>query len=73
LIKPQFELGPKAVTRAGLVKDAALYPLLEARAREACAELGWQVHGYFESTITGGDGNKEFFLWATAEAQEQSR
>jgi 23S rRNA (cytidine1920-2'-O)/16S rRNA (cytidine1409-2'-O)-methyltransferase len=35
--------------------------------------LGWQVHGYFESTITGGDGNKEFFLWATAEAQEQSR
>ena len=73
LIKPQFELGPKAVTRAGLVKDAALYPLLEARAREACAGLGWPVQGYFESTITGGDGNKEFFLWATAEAQEQSR
>ena len=49
----------------GLVKDAAQYPLLEARAREACAQLGWQVRGYFESPITGGDGNKEFFLWAS--------
>jgi len=24
------------------------------------------VRGYFESAITGGDGNKEFFLWAQA-------
>jgi 23S rRNA (cytidine1920-2'-O)/16S rRNA (cytidine1409-2'-O)-methyltransferase len=65
LIKPQFEVGPKHVARGGLVKDAAQYPLLEARAREACARLGWQVRGYFESPITGGDGNKEFFLWAS--------
>lgn len=66
LIKPQFELGPKALGRGGLVKDAAQYPLLETRAREAATALGWQVRGYFESAITGGDGNKEFFLWAAA-------
>jgi len=65
LIKPQFEVGPKHVSRGGLVKDAAQYPLLETRAREACAALGWRVNGYFESAIHGGDGNKEFFLWAT--------
>lgn len=64
LIKPQFELGPQAVGRGGLVKDQALYPQLETRAREAAAALSWTVHGYFESPITGGDGNTEFFLWA---------
>ena len=64
LVKPQFELGPQAVGRGGLVKDASLYPQLEARAREAAAALGWTVRDYFESPITGGDGNTEFFLWA---------
>lgn len=64
LIKPQFEVGPKHVARGGLVKDAAQYPLLEARARESCAALGLAVLGYFDSAIAGGDGNREFFLWA---------
>ncbi|MDC8784626.1 TlyA family RNA methyltransferase [Roseateles koreensis] len=65
LIKPQFELGPKAVARGGLVKDASQYPRLEAKAREACAAAGLTVRDYFDSPITGGDGNREFFLWAT--------
>ena len=65
LIKPQFEVGPKHVSRGGLVKDRAQFPLLEMRAREACAALGWRVDGYFESAIHGGDGNTEFFLWAS--------
>ena len=64
LIKPQFELGPKAVARGGLVKDVSQYPLLQAKAREACAAVGLSVRDYFDSSITGGDGNKEFFLWA---------
>jgi len=74
LIKPQFELGPKAVSRGGLVKDAAQYPLLETRSREVCASLGLRVKGYFDSAITGGDGNKEFFLWAqrSPEGKEQA-
>ena len=69
LVKPQFELGPKAVGRGGLVKDSALYPQLQAQAREACAALGWAVRDYFQSPITGGDGNTEFFLWAQAPEQ----
>ena len=70
LIKPQFELGPKHVGRGGLVKDLAQFPVLEENARKAAAALGWQVHDYFESAISGGDGNQEFFLWASARIEE---
>jgi 23S rRNA (cytidine1920-2'-O)/16S rRNA (cytidine1409-2'-O)-methyltransferase len=65
LIKPQFELGPQALGKGGLVRDAADYPRLEARARLACTALGLRVLDYFDSPITGGDGNREFFLCAT--------
>jgi 23S rRNA (cytidine1920-2'-O)/16S rRNA (cytidine1409-2'-O)-methyltransferase len=65
LIKPQFELGPQALDKRGVVKDDTDYPRLEARARLACTALGLRVLDYFDSPITGGDGNREFFLWAT--------
>lgn len=65
LVKPQFELGPQAIGKGGLVKDEADYPRLEARARLACTALGLKVLDYFDSPITGGDGNREFFLWAS--------
>jgi 23S rRNA (cytidine1920-2'-O)/16S rRNA (cytidine1409-2'-O)-methyltransferase len=64
LIKPQFELGPQAIGKGGLVKDESDYPKLEARARLTCTALGLKVLGYFDSPITGGDGNREFFLHA---------
>ncbi len=64
LVKPQFELGPQAIGKGGLVKDPSLYPVLEQQARDAAAALGWSVQGWFDSPITGGDGNREFFLWA---------
>ncbi|MFN3860815.1 MAG: TlyA family RNA methyltransferase [Roseateles sp.] len=65
LIKPQFELGPQALGKGGLVKDEADFPALEARVRLACTALGLKVLDYFDSPITGGDGNREFFLHAT--------
>ena len=65
LIKPQFELGPQALGKGGLVKDPADYAKLEGRVRLACTALGLRVLDYFDSPITGGDGNREFFLWAT--------
>jgi len=64
LIKPQFELGKKALNKGGLVKDPKQYAELEARARDAIAPLKLTLRDYFESPITGGDGNTEFFLWA---------
>lgn len=68
LVKPQFELQPVDIGKGGLVKDAASYPRVERRIRETCAEVGLTVRDYFASAIDGGDGNKEFFVWATPAA-----
>ena len=65
LVKPQFELQPGQVGKGGIVKDAAMYLLVEQRLRGACAELGLKVTHWFDSPITGGDGNREFFTAAT--------
>jgi 23S rRNA (cytidine1920-2'-O)/16S rRNA (cytidine1409-2'-O)-methyltransferase len=64
LVKPQFELQPGQVGKGGIVKDAAMYPIVEQRLRECCAELGLEVTHWFDSPIEGGDGNREFFICA---------
>lgn len=65
LVKPQFELQPGQVGKGGIVKDADMYRIVEQRLREACAGLGLKVTHWFDSPITGGDGNREFFICAT--------
>jgi 23S rRNA (cytidine1920-2'-O)/16S rRNA (cytidine1409-2'-O)-methyltransferase len=64
LVKPQFELQPGDIGKGGLVKDAAAYARVEQRLREACAAQGLQVRAWLDSAITGGDGNREFFVQA---------
>jgi 23S rRNA (cytidine1920-2'-O)/16S rRNA (cytidine1409-2'-O)-methyltransferase len=64
LVKPQFELQPGQVGKGGIVKDAALYAFVEQRIRDCYAELGLNVLGWYDSPITGGDGNREFFVYA---------
>lgn len=66
LVKPQFELQPGQVGKGGIVKDAAFYPLIEQRLRDACTALGLNVTAWFDSPIEGGDGNREFFICASA-------
>lgn len=62
LVKPQFELQPGQVGKGGIVRDAALYAVVEQRLRTSCAELGLQVAAWLDSPVAGGDGNREFFL-----------
>ena len=64
LVKPQFELQPGDLAKGGIVKDAALYEKVETRIRASYAQAGLTVKNYFESPITGGDGNREFFVHA---------
>jgi 23S rRNA (cytidine1920-2'-O)/16S rRNA (cytidine1409-2'-O)-methyltransferase len=64
LVKPQFELQPVDIGKGGLVKSEASYPRVEQRIREACAGQRLAVRDYFASPIDGGDGNREFFVWA---------
>ncbi|GLS04188.1 hemolysin A [Chitiniphilus shinanonensis] len=62
LVKPQFEVGPHALGKGGIVRDAALYPQVETRIRAAAEAAGFAVLDYFDSPIAGGDGNREFFI-----------
>jgi len=64
LVKPQFELGPGGVDRRGVVRDAGRFDAVQAAVRRAAADAGWSVDDWFESPIRGGDGNREFFLYA---------
>ena len=72
LVKPQFELQPQDIGKRGLVKDAASYARVEARIREACAAHALAVRDWFASPIEGGDGNREFFVWAQPIVLEQA-
>jgi 23S rRNA (cytidine1920-2'-O)/16S rRNA (cytidine1409-2'-O)-methyltransferase len=64
LIKPQFEVG-RGGTKRGVVRDPA-------RHRAVCGDIaafvgaqGWTVAGILASPISGGDGNREFFIGAS--------
>ncbi len=70
LVKPQFELQPEQLAKGGIVRDAALYATVEQRIRSACAACGLTVRDYFDSAITGGDGNREFFVFAEHDADQ---
>jgi 23S rRNA (cytidine1920-2'-O)/16S rRNA (cytidine1409-2'-O)-methyltransferase len=69
LVKPQFELQPEHIGKGGLVKDDSLYARVEQRIRDACAAHRLIVRDWFPSLIAGGDGNQEFFVWATSPLQ----
>lgn len=64
LAKPQFELQPGQLGKGGIVRDESLYPVVEQRLRQACSDAGLEVRGWFDSPIRGGDGNREFFVFA---------
>ncbi len=72
LVKPQFELQPADIGKGGVVKNAAAHARVEARLRQACATLGLSVRDYFASVLSGGDGNREFFLRAAREDDAHS-
>lgn len=66
LVKPQFEVGADNLARGGIVRDASLYVTVKKTIRAACAQAGLRVLDYFDSAITGTDGNREFFVYAEA-------
>ena len=63
LVKPQFEVGPENIGKGGIVRDVSLYPQVETKLRTAAEHAGLRVIDYFDSPITGTDGNREFFVW----------
>lgn len=63
LIKPQFEVG-KGNTKKGIVRNESLYDAVLEHVRTAFVQGGFEVLDIFPSSIQGGDGNKEFFIYA---------
>ena len=64
LIKPQFEAGPGAVGKDGVLKDDALRAEIRARIRAFLEASGWEVTHEADSPIAGGDGNREHLIAA---------
>jgi 23S rRNA (cytidine1920-2'-O)/16S rRNA (cytidine1409-2'-O)-methyltransferase len=67
LVKPQFEVGPAGIGEGGIVRDPALYTEVEAKLRTCCSECHLTVQDWFDSPITGTEGNREFFIHAKHE------
>ncbi len=66
LVKPQFEVGAHNLAVGGIVRDESLYAVVEKTIGMACTDAGLSVLDYFDSSITGGDGSREFFVYAKA-------
>ncbi|MEP7216383.1 MAG: TlyA family RNA methyltransferase [Anaerolineaceae bacterium] len=72
LLKPQFEAGPAAVPRGGVIKDARIHQrVCDEFAAWATGE-GWAICGIIASPIRGGDGNVEFLVHLTTPASRKT-
>ncbi|HYK79349.1 MAG TPA: TlyA family RNA methyltransferase [Micropepsaceae bacterium] len=72
LVKPQFELGPRGVSKGGIVRDASARESAVAEIAGWMKAQGWQVVGSMDSPIAGGEGNREYLL-AAKRAETQRR
>jgi 23S rRNA (cytidine1920-2'-O)/16S rRNA (cytidine1409-2'-O)-methyltransferase len=72
LVKPQFELGPAAIGKGGIVKDPADGPRALAAAVTWIAGVpGWRATGTCASPLPGKNGNQEYLLGAVFEDIER--
>ncbi len=60
LIKPQFEVGPAAIGKGGIVRDKKARDMAVQHVLEEAALLGLKKIGVKPSCIKGTDGNQEF-------------
>ena len=65
LVKPQFEVGRERVGKGGVVTDAVARQGALDDVAAFLAASGWTIRETTDSPISGGDGNREFLLWAT--------
>ena len=68
LVKPQFEAGPDAVGRGGVVRDPEVWMHVITEVARAGADAGFPPQGLMASPVRGPAGNVEFLLWARRDA-----
>ena len=64
LIKPQFEAGRQNIGKNGIVKDKKVHMQVISKILDCCRENSITPLGVSKSSITGGDGNVEYLLYA---------
>jgi 23S rRNA (cytidine1920-2'-O)/16S rRNA (cytidine1409-2'-O)-methyltransferase len=63
LVKPQFEAGPAAVGKGGVVREPGTWARVLADVAEAASIEGLAPQGLMASPVVGPAGNVEFLLW----------
>jgi 23S rRNA (cytidine1920-2'-O)/16S rRNA (cytidine1409-2'-O)-methyltransferase len=64
LVKPQFEVGPGKIGKGGMVRgEAARADALNAVV-QWLERAGWSVNATTDSPVPGGEGAREYLLWA---------
>ena len=62
LVKPQFEVGRKALRAHGVVTDPTLRTQAVAEVMSTAISLGWRMCDECDSPLPGQDGNIEHFI-----------
>lgn len=70
LIKPQFECGRAAIGKGGIVKKATDHLYAIERVTDFAVNVGFEVMNVILSPIRGGDGNREFLMYAVKNTSE---
>lgn len=70
LLKPQFEAGPAAIPRGGVIKDSRIHEQVRTEFCEWAESAGWTICGIIASPIRGGDGNLEYLVHLVSPAAE---
>lgn len=63
LVKPQFEVGRKAVGKGGVVRDENARVEAIGRVVVEAEALGFVCRGQADAVIKGPEGNQEHFVW----------
>lgn len=63
LFKPQFQVGPKAVGKRGIVSDMAAVETAKADFLNWSERQGLLLKGWAPSPVTGADGNQEYLVF----------
>jgi 23S rRNA (cytidine1920-2'-O)/16S rRNA (cytidine1409-2'-O)-methyltransferase len=64
LVKPQYEAGREFVGKHGIVRNEAAHQLAIDRVRDTVRAHGGDGIAVMDSPIPGGEGNREFLLYA---------
>lgn len=64
LVKPQFEVGKKGISRGGIVKSESLALTSLSEVSDWIHTKGWSISATCESPIKGTSGNTEYLLHA---------